>query len=590
MSLNKNSNCSELLFARPDNLLSPKRKRSQTASVSKQMLLEVGLKRDSPLNIAVDYVQSPSPPSSATKESPVKSRRYTGPSDNVNCENIHECINGSRLTSSSHPKSPERSTVDCPSGRIHIPIGKSDYSPFRRPSFTAGFNHDEPPPSSSSSYYSSTSSYSKWNNPSNNGSSSNFRSIPIFTCPGSEHLRHSLNESRSSFEDGESDAEEKSSQGSILRKNNRKMKLQFSPNGGGGLFGGDDQNGSFSSIMGLSDGDSEHEETSEQNDHSEVAGRLSALQVGKSKSRNHFGNVGIPRVTSSLFGSDDTSTNMISHDTSSSGGDSYYHRVDYSNEGGVDVSDESSSFIDALASVAGGYIERNRNLTLNKSDSHISNSSRIAAGIALNIRMKENSADSSVPPRGSVLNNRFTKNNTSFEWLLTEDSGDQLSNMDISQMNQSVFRMENSFNRNNNDEMNTYNFDRSIHGDQPGFITNLPPHIHATTPVRQTSIASSVADSMGDLGTPVTEVGSPAEIDMDAYVAEESEDGGFRSVNRMESHNNGRNFSSTTTTEYLSSVYDSTQSRSRSPSPPPRRKGRNNNMNDSYKIIGSIDP
>ena len=39
---------------------------------------------------------------------------------------------------------------------------------------------------------------------------------------------------------------------------------------------------------------------------------------------------------------------------------------------------------------------------------------------------------------------------------------------------------------------------------------------------------------MGDLGTPLTEIGSPADIEMDHYVEEDEVDGGFSYVRALD--------------------------------------------------------
>ena len=205
-----------------------------------------------------------------------------------------------------------------------ITIMKSDYSPFR--------------PSSSSSSSSSSlantranlnSSSSMWQQrvsgeegvdvrggvvPSSSSGSVYSKRIPSFTCPGSENLRPPLRNSEdewrsqgSSFEEegegeGESD-DEKSSVGSPSTRRSRRLK--FSP---GGLL--------------LPSREGDDDEAESQHDNSDFAGRLSALHVGKTKSRTLF--------------SDVQHTSSNGHEEAEEPGHSrHYHRLHGSSSGGI---------------------------------------------------------------------------------------------------------------------------------------------------------------------------------------------------------------------------------------------------------------
>ena len=59
-------------------------------------------------------------------------------------------------------------------------------------------------------------------------------------------------------------------------------------------------------------------------------------------------------------------------------------------------------------------------------------------------------------------------------------------------------------------------------------------NIHGPGGVGTGIAASAAAATMGDLGTPLTEIGSPADIEMDHYVEEDEVDGGFSYVRALD--------------------------------------------------------
>ena len=77
--------------------------------------------------------------------------------------------------------------------------------------------------------------------------------------------------------------------------------------------------------------------------------------------------------------------------------------------------------------------------------------------------------------------------------------------------------------------INAANNNKSTHRSSP---TNTYPHTYSYTPSK--SPHRSDMDHLGDLGTPVAEAGSPADIDMDTYVQSDYMDGGFSQRNSTE--------------------------------------------------------
>ena len=174
-----------------------------------------------------------------------------------------------------------------------ITIMKSDYSPFRP---TSSSKSSSVLANTRAHLNTTSSSSSLWQQrisgeggmvdvrggavPSSSSGSMYSKRIPSFTCPGSENLRPPLRNSEdewrsqgSSFEEGEEEGEsddEKSSVGSPGARRSRRLK--FSP---GGLM--------LPSREGVDD-----DEAESQHDNSDFAGRLSALHVGKTKSRTLF--------------------------------------------------------------------------------------------------------------------------------------------------------------------------------------------------------------------------------------------------------------------------------------------------------------
>ena len=216
-----------------------------------------------------------------------------------------------------------------------ITIMKSDYSPFRRPTSSSSSSSSSSALANARADMNGSSSSLMWQQqqrisgeggvdvrgggvPSSSSGSMYSKRMPSFTCPGSENLRPPLRNSEdewrsqgSSFEEeeggeGESD-DEKSSIGSPGARRSRRLK--FSP---GGLL--------------LPSREGDDDEAESQHDNSDFAGRLSALHVGKTKSRTLFSDVH-PGGSVSGFGSgpeglDQSGSNRHHHSHSHSHGSS----------------------------------------------------------------------------------------------------------------------------------------------------------------------------------------------------------------------------------------------------------------------------
>ena len=288
---------------------------------------------------------------------------------------------------------------------------------------------------------------------------------PNFTCPGSENLRHAQqieDEWRSSFEgeDGESDEEEKSAQTTSCMAD--RMKLTFSARP---LFESENSVKSINSRF------------SDDDEHQQMDSNMSsmALHVGK--------DIGQCRAKSrTIFdceppSSDDCGPQFLARRTR--GGRNYTRDNPRTSHENPYVSDSCTSFVDALTASGGiGY---------GCNDDAYSNSNR--GSFSTNIQDTFPNDDREGAVDADTSHSDLRLNNGKIEW--------------------------NSSPTQNNDEK-----EKSLEG---GGGRGRGYHLFASssgspsalirTPARS---AGAAAAGMGDLGTPVTEVGSPADIDMGA--------------------------------------------------------------------------
>ena len=281
---------------------------------------------------------------------------------------------------------------------------------------------------------------------------------PNFTCPGSENLRHAQqieDEWRSSFEgeDGESDEEEKSGQTTSCMAD--RMKLTFSTRP---LFESENSVKSINSRF------------SDDDEHQQMDSNMSsmALHVGK--------DIGQCRAKSrTIFdceppSTDDCGPQFLARRTR--GGRNHTRDNPRTSRENPHISDSCTSFVDALASSGG-----------------------IGYGCNDDVYSNRGSFSTTIPDPFASDDREEVADANSSQFDLTLENGKADWNSSPTQSN-----IENDKSRGGRG----YNLFASSSG-SPSAV------IH--TPARS---AGAAAAGMGDLGTPVTEVGSPADIDMGA--------------------------------------------------------------------------